>query len=139
MPSRRYGLTVIVVDASVLAPALGDDGTVGDTARRRLAGESLAAPELIDMETLSVFRKMLRAKKLDAVRAAAATTDLADLPMQRASHRMLVRRCWEMRENLTPYDAAYVALAELLAVSLVTADRGLARVVGIGCVVELVQ
>lgn len=130
---------MIVVDASVLAPALADDGPDGDRARARLVGDTLAAPELIDLETCSVVRRQLAVGALDARRAQLALSDLIDLPLRRAPHRPLLRRCWELRENLTVYDAAYVALAELLDVVLVTADARLARAPGLRCQLELLR
>jgi len=130
---------VIVVDASVLAPALADDGPDGDTARIRLAGEALAAPALIDLEVLSAIRSALRAGNLDLRRAQLALDDLAQLPLDRAPHEPVMARCWELRDNLTPYDVAYVALAEALAVPLVTADRALANASAIECAVELLS
>jgi predicted nucleic acid-binding protein len=126
---------VIVVDASVLATALGDDGDDGDTARERLRGEELAAPEIIDLEVTSVWRRTL----IDERRAALALADLADLPLRRAPHLPLLPRCWELRHNLTPYDAAYVALAEALDVAFVTADRRLSRAAGIRCAVDVLS
>jgi predicted nucleic acid-binding protein len=128
---------VLVVDASVLAPALADDGPDGDAARARLRGQSLAAPELIDLETTSVIRGRSRAGHLDVRRAGLALTDLVDLPLRRAPHRPLLARCWELRENLTVYDAAYVALAEVLDVVLLTADARLANAPGPRCEIEL--
>ncbi|MFZ4584083.1 MAG: type II toxin-antitoxin system VapC family toxin [Acidimicrobiia bacterium] len=130
---------MIVVDASVLAPALADDGPDGDTARIRLAGETLAAPALIDLEVLSAIRSALRAGNLDLRRAQLALDDLAQLPLDRAPHEPVMARCWELRDNLTPYDVAYVALAEALAVPLVTADRALANASAIECAVELLS
>lgn len=124
---------MIVVDASVLAPALGDDAADGEAARARLRGEDLAAPEIIDLEVASVWRRTLT----DDRRASLALADLADLPLRRSPHLPLMSRCWELRHNLTPYDAAYVALAELLDVALVTADTRLSRASGIRCPVEL--
>jgi len=124
---------VIVVDASVLAPALGGDGQDGDAARRRLRDEELAAPEIIDLEVTNVWRHTLT----DERRAALALADLLDLPLRRAPHLPLLARCWELRHNVTPYDAAYVALAEALDVALVTADRRLARAAGIRCAVDV--
>jgi predicted nucleic acid-binding protein len=124
---------VIVIDASVLAPALGDDDSDGDAARARLRGEDLAAPEIIDLEVTSVWRRTLA----DERRASLALTDLADLPLRRAPHLPLLTRCWELRHNLTPYDAAYVALAEALDVALVTADARLSRASGVKCAVEV--
>lgn len=127
---------MIVVDASVLAPALGDDGAAGTVARARLVGETLAAPELIDLEVSSVLRGRVLAGKLDAVAAEVALGDLVALPIRLTSHRALITRCWQLRHNLTSYDAAYVALAEILDVPLVTADANLQAVPGIRCVVE---
>lgn len=130
---------MIVVDASVLTVALGDDGSDGQTARRRLQDESLAAPELIDLEVASALRRLAEAGAMSAGRAGAAMADLIDLPMQRASHRPLLSRCWELRQTVTVDDAAYVALAELLQVVLVTADGRLSRAPGARCVFELVR
>ncbi len=128
---------MIVVDASVLVCALADDDTAGDFARSRLRGETLAAPELVDLEVLSVLRRRHSRGDLDDRRARFARTDLTQLPIRRAAHRPLLDRCWELRGNLTAYDAAYVALAELLSVSLVTLDRRLSRATGPRCPVEL--
>lgn len=128
---------MIVVDASVIALALADDDVEGDHARARLRGEVLAAPELVELETVSAIRGLSRGGRLDARRCDLALRDLMDLPLRRARHRPLLRRCWELRENLTAYDAAYVALAERLEVALLTADRRLARAPGIRCPVEL--
>jgi len=129
--------TVLVVDASVLVAALADDGADGDTARARLRDEELAAPELVDLEVVSVLRRQLSAGTLDARRAQLAVEDLWDLPMQRASHRPLLARCWELRDNLTIYDAAYVALAEALECALVTADTHLADAPRVRCPIEV--
>ena len=128
---------MIVVDASVLAVALGDDGTDGRLARDCLANETLAAPELIDLEVVSVWRRQVTAKLLTARRAAAALSDLEVLPLQRSSHRQLLGRIWALRHAATAYDAAYVALAEALDVVLVTADARLARAPGVACEITL--
>ena len=128
---------MLVVDASALAPALADDGPDGDSARARLRGEALVAPELIDLETVSVIRRGVQAGRLDARRARFALADLVDLPLRRAPHRPLLVRCWDLRDNLTVYDAAYVTLAELLGVVLLTADARLARAPGLRCDIEL--
>lgn len=132
------GETVIVVDASVLASALGDDGADGQTARDRLVQETLAAPEIIDLEVVSVWRRHVSARLMTARRATAAITDLEDLPLRRSPHWPLLERVWELRHGVTPYDAAYIALAEALNVILVTADRRLARAPRIRCEVELI-
>ena len=130
---------MIVVDASVLAPALADDGPDGDRARGRLRGEVLTAPEVIDLEVASVLRRAAAGGRLPERRAHLALTDLVDLPLRRAGHRVLLRRCWELRHTVTSYDAAYVALAEALGVVLVTADARLSRAPGTTCEVEVLR
>ena len=118
---------------------MADDGPDGDTARARLRGETLAAPELVDLEVASVLRRQNRAGMLDNRRAELAMTDLAALPMHRAAHLALLPRCWELRDNLTTYDAAYVALAEALDATLLTGDRRLAHAAGPTCTIELLR
>ena len=130
---------MLVVDASVLAPALADDGRDGDAARTRLRGQSLVAPELIDLETASVICRQLHAGQLNTRRAELALTDLVELPLRRAPHRPLLERCWELRQNLTVYDASYVALAEMLDVVLLTADARLATAPGLRCQLDLLR
>ncbi len=124
---------MIVVDAGVLAVALGDDGQDGDHARARLRGEQLTAPGIVDLEVASVWRRQIRDRALDARRAALALTDLAALPLRRAPRQPLVARCWELRDNLTIYEASYVALAEAPEVTLLTGDGRLARSTGPRC------
>ncbi|MGH9078171.1 MAG: type II toxin-antitoxin system VapC family toxin [Acidimicrobiales bacterium] len=128
---------MIVVDASVLVTALGDDGADGNQARDRLRRDSLAAPELVDLEVPSVLRRLLHGGRLSARRAELAMSDLVALPLRRVSHRGLLLRCWSLRGNLTIYDASYVALAEHLGAVLVTADTRLSRGPGLGCEVEV--
>jgi predicted nucleic acid-binding protein len=129
---------VLVVDASVLVVALADDGPDGDRCRDRLRGEALAAPELADLEVTSVLRRQIAAGSLDGRRAALALTDLMDLSMVRVPHKRLLLRCWELRDNLTVYDAAYVALAEMLDATLVTADARMARAPGPRCAFDVI-
>lgn len=130
---------MIVVDASVLTTALGDDGRDGDRARVRLSGEVLAAPHLIDLEVSSVWRRMVATGAMDLRRADLALRDLRELPMRRAGHVDLLPRCWELRSNLSTYDAAYVVLAEVLEAPLVTADERLAGAPGIRCSIEVLR
>ncbi|MGH3943052.1 MAG: type II toxin-antitoxin system VapC family toxin [Pseudonocardiaceae bacterium] len=130
---------MIVVDASVLAPALSDDSDEGDYLRQRLRGQTLAAPELIDLEVQSVLGSGVRRGLLDERRARLAWSDLASAPLRRAPHRPLLPRAWELRDNLTTYDAAYVALAEILDGILLTVDSKLAHAPGIRCEVELIK
>lgn len=131
--------TVIVVDASVIVVALADDGTDGDQARARLRGEQLAAPELLDLEVASVLRRQVRAGDVALRRAGMALADLAALPAQRVSHVPLLGRCWDLRDNLTVYDAAYVALAEALGADLVTVDARMANATGPRCRIEVLN
>lgn len=95
-----------------------DDGPWGSRYKVRLLPETLAAPEIIDLEVASVVRKMVLDGKLSSDRAGEAVMDLAGFPVTRLSHRPLLPRIWELRPNVTAYDAAYVACAETLQVPL---------------------
>lgn len=128
-----------VIDASTLTTVIADDGQDGDLARARVHGQQLSAPEVIDLEVTSALRRLHANGALDARRVGLALQDLWDIPLRRASHRPLLRRCWELRDNLTPYDAAYVALAELSETTLLTTDARLARAPGITCAVEVLR
>lgn len=130
---------MIVVDASVLVTALADDGPDGERHRDRLAGEQLVAPCLLDIEVVSAWRRLAAAGRLGDRRAAFARADLGSLPVRRVPHAPLLERCWELRANLTMYDAAYVALAELIDAPLLTADAKLAATPGLACTVEVLQ
>ncbi len=130
---------MIVVDASVLANALGDDGDDGAIARTRLTESELAAPDLIDVETVAVLRKRWIAGDLTAQRFSDAIDDLEDLDLARYPTLPLMRRAFELRDNLTAYDAVYVALSEQLGCTLLTADRRLATAPTISCPVEIVH
>lgn len=132
-------MTVLVIDASVLAVALADDGPPGDTARARLRGEVLVAPEVIDLEVLSALRRQWAASTVDRRRVELALADLRDLRLQRVPHQPLLVRCWELRENVSVYDASYVALAEILDAILLTADARLASAPGPRCSIEVLQ
>jgi predicted nucleic acid-binding protein len=128
---------VIVADASVLVVALTDNGPDGDRTRARLRGERITVPELADLEVVSVLRRHLRAGMLDARRAGQVLDDLAALPARRVPHGPLLARCWALRDDLSAYDAVYVALAEALGAILLTTDRRLAAAPGTGCEIEL--
>ena len=96
-------------------------------------------PELAGLEVASVLRRQVRAGAVDACRAGLALDDLAALPAQRAPHRPLLARCWELRDDLTVYDAAYVALAEAMRATLLTGDQRLARATGPQCAIDVFQ
>lgn len=85
------------------------------------------APHLIDLEVAQVLRRYVRSSVVSAERGAEALGDLVDFPLTRYAHYILLNRIWQMRDGLTAYDAAYLALAEALDAPLVTRDRALAR------------
>ncbi len=125
---------MIVVDASVLVNAIGDDGPAGQLARTEIrAAGSLSAPDLIDVEVVNVLRKLWLKKALTARRFSNAVDDLLDLPMDRYPALPFVRRAYELRSNVTAYDATYVALAEQLSCELLTVDGRLSRASGVRC------
>ena len=128
---------MIVVDASIVVTALADDGQDGDRARQRVKGERLTAPHLIDIEVASAWRRLVAEGALDDRRAQLAMIDLLALRLDRVPHGALLERCWELRENLTVSDGAYVALAELLDVTLLTGDSGIEKAPGPRCPIEV--
>jgi predicted nucleic acid-binding protein len=131
---------LIVVDASVLANAIADDETDGRVAREVLrAAKDLAAPDLVDVETMSALRKRWLAGALTEERFAAAIGDLEDLDLDRYPALPLIGRVFELRANLTTYDATYIALAEALGCELVTGDGRLAGAPGLGCPVTVLS
>lgn len=130
---------MIVVDASALAPALADDSADGHRARAALRGQDLTAPELLDLEVASVLRRQVAAGLLSGHRVEQALADLLALPLRRVRHAPLLPRCWELRHNITMYDAAYVALAEVLGVALITADERLSKAPGMRCAMHLLR
>lgn len=127
---------MIVVDANVIATGLAD-GPNGDSVRARLRGQRLVAPQLLDLEVVSVWRRLVSSGALNERRAEFALRDLADLRIDRIDHLPLLARRWELRHSLTIHDAAYVAVAELLGCTLLTGDNRHAAAPGISCDVEL--
>ncbi len=97
------------------------------------------APHLVDVEVVSAWRRLAAAGDLDERRVALAMDDLGALRLDRVPHGRLLGRCWELRSNLTVYDAAYVALAEAMDLPLLTADAKLAAAPGLRCETELLQ
>ncbi len=103
------------------------------------AGETLHAPHLIDVEVAQVIRRYAARGDISAARGGEALADLSDLPLQRYEHDFLIPRVWELRDNLTAYDAVYVALAEALEAPLVTGDLRLAAAAGHGARVDVID
>lgn len=117
---------MIVLDASAAIDLLLRDEATFDWLEQRVAGEGLvAAPHLLDTEIVHVLRKHVLGGRLEERRAAEALDDLDDLPLDRYPAQPLLGRIWELRHNLSGYDATYVALAEALDVPLVTTERRL--------------
>lgn len=120
---------MIVVDASAILEVLLNTRAATRVAERLFAaGETLHAPHLLDLEVAQVLRRYAAAGALTQDRGGQALEDFADLPLDRYPHHLFLDRIWELRHNLTAYDAAYVALAEALAAPLVTRDAALAKV-----------
>ncbi|NEX20414.1 type II toxin-antitoxin system VapC family toxin [Thiorhodococcus mannitoliphagus] len=114
---------MIVVDASVVIEMLlrtpGSEGL----AERLLAPSALLnAPHLLDIEVTLVLRRYVRQRELTPTRADEALQDLADLPVERWSHTLLLPRIWSYRDNLSAYDATYLALADALDCGVLTRD-----------------
>ena len=122
---------MIVLDASAAVELLLDTAAgrrvatlIGDPAM------GVHAPHLLDVEVLSVLRRLARDGEIDDEDAGQAVQDLLALDLQRHSHEGLLERSWALRKNMTAYDAAYVAVAEALGATLVTCDRKLSRAPG---------
>lgn len=131
---------MIVIDASVLANVVGDDGSDGQQARLAFRdGGDVAAPDLADVETVAVLRKRWIAGTVSAERFAAAVDDLRQLGIDRYPARGFMRRAYELRANVTVYDSVYVALAEALSCELLTADQRLANASGPQCAIRVLR
>jgi len=128
---------LVVVDASVLADALCGAGATADAARRAIRGRRWAAPEHLKVETFSVIRGRTLGGKLSSEAGERAVRRLEEVSVRTLSCGPLLARMWQLRYDLSGYVAAYVAVAELLAVPLVSGDRPLATAPGIRCSVTV--
>jgi predicted nucleic acid-binding protein len=128
-------LTVLDASAAVCI-LLNTPAPRASALRRRLAGEDVQAPHLIDLEVTQTLRRLVFGGSLPLDRAHDALSDLEQFPLIRYPHYPLLGRIWQLRANVTPYDASYVALAELLAVPLLTLDARLGRA-GTGAIIEI--
>ncbi len=130
---------MIVVDASALLEALLRTPSAKAVEDRMFAPrQTMHAPHLLDVEVAQVIRRYAANGEIDSPRGRSALADLADFPLQRYPHDVLLPRIWELRNALTAYDAAYVALAEALDAPLLTRDRRLAAASGHRAQLELV-
>lgn len=130
---------MIVVDASALLELLLQT-PLGTRVEARLLrdDEEFHAPHLVDVEVTQVLRRLVRAGEVSAGRAAEAIEDLVDLDLHRHAHLDLLTRAWKLRENVTAYDAMYVALAEALGATVVTCDTALAKAPGHRAHIEVI-
>lgn len=127
-----------VVDASVAVEYLLRT-PVGLTVAEFLDNAVLLAPELLDVEVLSVLRRAVLQRRLAEARALQAVDDLVHWPVERISHRALAHMAWQYRQNLSAYDACYVAAARAHDLPLLTADARLARATGLDVPVQYVR
>jgi predicted nucleic acid-binding protein len=129
---------LIVVDASVLANALTDDGPLGQVARAELAQDvHWSGPEHLLVEAFSAVRGRLLGGRIAQERARDAADALAEASIELLPTAPLLRRMWELRDNLSAYDAAYVAAAEAHECALLTSDGRLAQALRLRCEVRL--
>ena len=130
---------MIVLDASTLVELL-----LGTEQGRRVAARiadpalGLHVPHLADIEVAQTLRRYVRDREIDHASATAALDDLHALDLERHAHEPLLDRVWELRQNLTAYDAVYVALAEVLDTIVLSCDRRLARAPGMSGRVDLI-
>jgi predicted nucleic acid-binding protein len=125
--------STLVLDASLVVDLLIDGGDRGAWAREWISRAGrLHAPHVLDLEVVAALRNRAARGELSRRRAVDALADFGELPVERYPATPLLERIWELRDRLTPYDAAYVSLAEALALPLVTTDDRLARAGGHG-------
>ena len=122
---------MIVLDASAAVALLVEEAESAEwVADQLLVAENVGAPHLIDLEVLSAFRRLVAQRELPLAKARDALGGLGELRIVRYDLTRLLERIWQLQDRMTPYDAAYVALSEALAVPLVTVDRRLGRTGG---------
>jgi predicted nucleic acid-binding protein len=130
---------VIVLDASALLEFLLQTPLGARVEARLVREDEFHSPHLVDVEVAQGLRRLVRAGEVSPHRAAAAIADLAELDLHRHPHLDLLTRAWTLRENVTAYDAMYVALAEALDAPIVTCDTPLAKAPGHRARIELIE
>ncbi|WP_249011373.1 type II toxin-antitoxin system VapC family toxin [Conexibacter sp. DBS9H8] len=125
----------VVCDASAIVAVLLDSGPDGRWATSALSDADLLAPSLISFEAANVLRRHELAGLVSPDQTAQAHVDLLDLTIELWPHELLAKRAWELRHNLSIYDASYVALAEATNTALVTLDKRIAGAPGLRCAV----
>jgi predicted nucleic acid-binding protein len=123
----------LVVDSGLVVAALVDGGPVGSWADQLLASDDLAAPHLVQVEVANVLRRAALAGEISADTATLAHADLLHLRIELFDYEPFAARVWELRANVTAYDAWYVAVAESLGVPLATLDQRLVHAPGPRC------
>jgi predicted nucleic acid-binding protein len=123
----------LVIDASLVVSALVDSGSTGTWAESLLATEPLSAPHLMPVEAANILRRAAMAGNISADAASMAYADLLDLRVELFPYAPFAARVWELRDNVTSYDAWYIALAESLGSRVATLDLRLARAPGPRC------
>ena len=130
---------MIVADASVLVEALVGGGPRAEVVRGRLVdARQVHVPHVVDLEVAHAVRRLVARELVGEALAVAAMAQLQRLPLSRYPHAPFLDRIWELRATVTPYDAAYLALAEAVEAPLVTLDHRLAKATGPACVIEVI-
>lgn len=130
---------MIVVDAGVVFTLVAGAEAAARDVALRVGDEQILAFQVVDLEVVSVLRRLVLHRDFPPPLAAASVRHLGELDITRVAHAPLLERCWELRDKLTPYDAAYVALAEMVEAPLLTTDRQPAGASGTRCPIEVLN
>jgi predicted nucleic acid-binding protein len=139
MPTDADLLDVVVIDASVVVAIVASRSAAASALADRLRASSLHAPDVLAAEVDSALRGLVLGRRLTAAQGDAARAAARALPVELWSWELLTDRAWELRSNLSSYDAGYVALAERLHSPFITGDARLAAAPGARCPIELIR
>jgi predicted nucleic acid-binding protein len=126
----------LVCDASAVVALLLDAGPHGQWVTDAVSGAELAAPSLLRFECSNIIRRHELAGLVSTDQAVQAHLDLVDLAIEQWPYQLLRSRVWELRRNLSSYDASYVAVAELIQAPLITLDKRIGRAPNLRCVIK---